>query len=872
MKPISVRDLTEMTRFDVEALADPDVIHWPGLFWFWNDVLEREALFRQLRDMDSVGAKNIWILPVPADFRPNSMKTNLQPEYLSKEYLAILDDLVVEMRRRGMKLWLYDEGGWPSGGNCGRIVREHPAWARQTLAKRDVVPGELDRVPDDCIAAFQPGGNGGGRRLGPGERLDAGHGAELYFARLGHETALVPSYPDLLNPEVTKTFIAGSHEAYKRVLGRHFGDTIPLVVSDEPRVDNPPWTGDLADAFQAQKGYDIRDVLPAIFREDEATAQVRIDYFDWWSRRFAEAFFGQIQEWSARNGLWSIGHLGGEDLTIGSRKYGFGHVMRVLRKYDIPGVDTIWKQLHPGRKAVLPVHWDTVEGSLPVADNHHFPKYASSVAHQRGTPWSWTESFSAYGCALTLEEMKWITDFQFVRGINLLISGQALLSTKGHYMGSIRPMFVRENPLFRHMDLYHAYTARLSYLLSLGRPAIRAALYFPVRDIWAGGAELDRVAASNDALARALLEHQCDFDMIDDDLLEDEATTARDGCLQAGPMRYDTVYVSRTRHMSDGSREKLDRFIGAGGRVYWVDNGDASGAPAGSTPIELDELDARHVEPLVDVRPANAGVRVCRRDLENGTLYFLTNEGTGVGKEDAVPSGATIVFKDHRPVIRIDPETGTCSTPEDAAHVDGTCSVALSMRFAESYVFLFTDDDIPAEPARSPHPENRIPIDEGWTCRRTRAFRIGDEEFEVQDVHEDASPIALGDWSDALGHDFTGDAEYRVAFELGGPEAVRASTLDLGQVWGVAEVVLNGVALGRRAWEPFRLDLQGAATAGTNTLSVTVTNTMANQFLHTRKLDRWPDNVLGIYHKQCLALEQGCTRSGLYGPVSVNLT
>ena len=482
--------------------------------------------------------------------------------------------------------------------------------------------------PTTASRPSRPAGTAAARRLAPGEKLDAGHGAELYYAQLGHETALVPSYPDLLNPEVTKTFIAGSHETYKRALGRHFGDTIPLVISDEPRVDNPPWTGDLASAFQAEKGYDIRNVLPAIFRDDEATAQVRIDYFDWWSRRFSEAFFGQIQQWSARNGLWSIGHLGGEDLTIGSRKYGFGHVMRVLRKYDIPGVDTIWKQVHPGRKAVLPVHWDDAEGSLPVCDNHHFPKYASSVAHQSGKPWSWTESFAAYGCALTLEEMKWITDFQFVRGINLLISGQALLSTKGHYMGFIRPMFVRENPLFRHLDLYHAYTARLSYLLSLGRPAIRAALYFPVRDIWAGGEELDRVAASNDALARTLLERQCDFDMIDDDdLLEDAATTVHDGCLHAGPMRYDTVYVSRTRHMSDGSREKLSRFIGAGGRVYWVDNRNASEAPAGSISIELDELDGRHVEPLVDVRPANAGVRVCRRDLENGTLYFTDQRG-----------------------------------------------------------------------------------------------------------------------------------------------------------------------------------------------------------------------------------------------------
>ena len=242
-----------MNRFDVKALETPDAFHWPGYFWLWNDVLQREKLFRQLRDMDAVGAKNVWILPVPADFRPNSMKTNLQPEYLSEEYLAILDDLVAEMKRLGMKLWLYDEGGWPSGGNCGRIVREHPDWARQTLVKRDVGPGEIERVPDDCIAAFQAGGNGGGRRLGPGETLAAGRGAELYCAELGHETALVPSYPDLLNPEVTKTFIAGSHEAYKRALGRHFGETIPLVISDEPRVDNPPWTGDLASASRPRR-------------------------------------------------------------------------------------------------------------------------------------------------------------------------------------------------------------------------------------------------------------------------------------------------------------------------------------------------------------------------------------------------------------------------------------------------------------------------------------------------------------------------------------------------------------------------------------------------------------------------------------------
>ena len=55
--------------------------------------------------------------------------------------------------------------------------------------------------------------------------------------------------------------------------------------------------------------------------------------------------------------------------------------------------------------------------------------------------------------------------------------------------------------------------------------------------------------------------------------------------------------------------------------------------------------------------------------------------------------------------------------------------------------------------------------------------------------------------------------------------------------------------------------LKGAAQAGTNTLRVTVTNTMANQFLNTRNLDRWPDNVLGIYHKQCLSCRRAVYRA-----------
>ena len=151
---------------------------------------------------------------------------------------------------------------------------------------------------------------------------------------------------------------------------------------------------------------------------------------------------------------------------------------------DVPGVDVIWRQLWPG------------------GNNHHFPKYASTVSHQSGLPWSLTESFAVYGSGLTPSQMKWISNYQYVRGINLSVLSCYPQSTKDWFLGGIRPMFGPGNPLWQYMDDYHGYLGRLGYLLSLGNPYIKIALYYPISDIWAGGLELDSVCSSNDELAR----------------------------------------------------------------------------------------------------------------------------------------------------------------------------------------------------------------------------------------------------------------------------------------------------------------------------------------------------------------------------------
>ena len=196
------------------------------------------------------------------------------------------------------------------------------------------------------------------------------------------------------------------------------------------------------------------------------------------------------------------------------------------------------------------------------------------------------------------------------------------------------------------MDQFHGYIARLGYLLSIGKPAIKTALYYPVRDIWAGGSELEPVCSSNDLLAKVLLQNQCDFDFIDDDVLEDNSTKVVDGNLIVGPMSYKVVCVSRNRYMSDKSISKLERFIKSGGKVLWVDNSIGGSTPRGITKATISELRSL-LTPTVALESPNSGIRVCKKVLPNSSIYFVTNE-------DTCGTSCTLRFSESRPLASLD--------------------------------------------------------------------------------------------------------------------------------------------------------------------------------------------------------------------------
>ncbi len=99
---------------------------------------------------------------------------------------------------------------------------------------------------------------------------------------------------------------------------------------------------------------------------------------------------------------------------------------------------------------------------------------------------------------------------------------------------------------------------------------------------------------------------------------------------------------------------------------------------------------------------------------------------------------------------------------------------------------------------------------------------------------EAGQPVSLpcpGDWAKVREWEiFSGRLRFMTQFDLSPEQAEGHLFLDLGQVGDIAEVILNGQAIGSRAWGPYVFDLGQACRSGGNMLEVRVTNSMANAY------------------------------------------
>ncbi|MBM3289092.1 MAG: hypothetical protein FJY92_02980, partial [Candidatus Hydrogenedentes bacterium] len=747
--------------------------------------------------------------------------------------------------------WLYDEGGWPSGQALGKVVDGHPELARRAVVRERVAADAPFVVPNDALALVVEASTP--LVVAPGQTwtpTSPGDVAYLYKFSQGGPA-------DLLNPDATDRFIELTHAAYANAIGARFGTTVRFTFTDEPAVGMPrppnsfSWFDGIDNAYRALSARSFYDDLPQFYVEPKGdmpveTAHARVDLYDATSQRFVDAYFTRIQNWDRQHVLASGGHLGGEDETLGAIKHGFGHVMRPLRRMDVPGVDLIWRQVFPGR------------------DNQsNFPVYAASAAHQNGTRFTLTESFCVYGNGLTPAQMKWLIDYQYVRGINLAVFGCYPMTTRDHHMTGERPHFGVMDPLWDHLPGFHAYVARLGYALSIGKPVVRTALYYPVRDLWALGPYATDAAESFDALSHELLARQCPFDVIDDDLLSAARIDGKQ--LIAGAMRYDTIVCGAARWMHPKSCAAIDEFAEAGGAVLCVDrapgtNGVAPNDASSSIRVGATQDIAALALPLVVLSPPCRGVRVAARELDGQQVLVAFNEGND---EYAGAMSATAPN-----VAELDLMTGAISTV--AARANG---IDLHLAPGQLRAYLFYDRPIAGEAPALVVRERMTIAPDQIVAVAGRQVLVGEHDFVWTDRAFDRVPLTQStDWGAWLTEDYSGEVDYRFTIDVPAAWAGSPLQLEIGAIEYAATVYLDGQRAGTLLWPPWRATLP-SCTPGKHTIAIRVANTLANELTSDRVTQAWAQKSgpgwPSPYHTRAITFERESRGGGIAGQVRI---
>jgi len=525
-------------------------------FWSWNDRLKDKELVRQIAEMDEKGWGGFFI----------HTREGLVTPYMTEEWMDRIETCVKEAEKRGMGAWLYDEDKWPSGFAGGIVPAKSSEYRGKALLMW--MSGRLDEV-EDAIRIFKCVlKDGKPENLKPvlrGEKEERGK-TYLYFnlftSAIGEEWYGGYCYIDNLNPEAVEAFIRSTYDAYYERVGRWFGSAVPGIFTDEPhiasgvprqrRAQHPvyslPWTKDFPQYFEERKGYDIRDRLPSLFFDVGDYTKVRCDYWETVTDLFLEAYTKKLFNWCGKHGLRYTGHYLWED-TLTSQIRCAGAAMPHYEYMHVPGID------HLGRNIDYPL---TV-------------KQVSSVAEQLGKERVLSETYGCSAQSFSFEGRKWIGDWEYVLGVNLLNHHLSLYTMRGLRKRDYPPNIFYQQPWWKYNRLIEDYFARLSYALSRGKRTVDILVLHPIASAWAVYTPLnlkpaERLNGSLEWLVKTLLGLHRDYELGDEKIMKGHGKVEGSSFV-IGKSRYVAVILPPSIALSRTTFTLLQEYVDNGGKL-----------------------------------------------------------------------------------------------------------------------------------------------------------------------------------------------------------------------------------------------------------------------------------------------------------------
>lgn len=511
--------LQQLTKADLDFFR-------PVPFWSINSDIEEEEIVRQIGEMHAYGLGGFVF----------HARTGLVTEYLSKEWFYLVGVALKTAKEYGMKVWIYDENGWPSGFVGGKLlaVQEYRAkYLRYKKTQSYDNSAYLTYIFED----------------GKAKRIDCDRGECEY-----HNIYLMTSdsYTDILDPRVTEAFIRETYDKYFERFPESFGKELIGFFTDEPQYyrAETPYPGLVEQEFAKAYGENVRDGLIYLFVENENGYPFRVKYYNLLNRMYCENYYAKLQEWCEEHGCLLTGHSV-EETFFTTQMWGGADCATSYMYEHIPAIDNLGK-------------YSTAELSA---------KSLGSVCAQIGNPLALTETFGVSGYSVTPLQLRAIADKQYVYGVNMMVQHLYNYSFAGQGKIDCPPSFGRMMPWVSGYREFNEYFARLGYLIANSEEETEVAVITPMESVYLNYVRKDETRSHQEVddeffpILEGLRRAGIPYHFVNEKVAE-KLACVREGRLTVGKRTYSAVVLANCEEIKSSTFTLLQDYLAQGGKLW----------------------------------------------------------------------------------------------------------------------------------------------------------------------------------------------------------------------------------------------------------------------------------------------------------------
>ncbi len=665
---------------------------------------------------------------------------------------------------------------------------------------------------------------------------------------------------DKLSKAHVKAYFDNYLDQYKDATGGVMGKRgLQYVITDSWEAGVANWTDNMIAEFMARRGYDMKPWLPAltgrIVESAEATDRFLWDFRKTLSEMTAEYHYDQLTDiLKARAmGRYTESHESGRAFIADG--------MEVKAKADVP-MSAMWTA-QPGR---------------PNERYDSDVRESASVAHIYGQNIVAAESLTAGSGAWSFspETLKPTADRLMSMGLNRFVIHTSVHQPSndkipGLGLGPFGQWFTRHETWAEQAKVWTTYLARSSYMLQQGTFVADIVYYY-----------------GEDSNVTALFQSSpppippgYSFDYANSDVVKNRLTVSAGGLLTTTTgMRYRVLALDpNSQRMPLAVLRRIRDLVNAGAVVIGpkpIESPSLSDDAAEFSTIAAqmwggttgkgkvltgsigDALASLTVAPDFEFTKPNADTELAfvHRTLRDGEVYWVSHRNARVEDVEAT-------FRVQGKVPELwDADTGTVA-PASYRTVGGRTTVSLKLQPYDAVFVVFRRAaTAPSHTIVAAVESTLATVDGAWDV----AFQAN------RGAPARITLPALVSWhqhADAGVKYFSGTGTYTKTIQAPADWFRPGSRLllDLGDVKNIAEVTVNGKALGIYWKAPFRVDVTAALKPGANTLDIKVINLWVNRLIGDQQ-----EGVTAKYTytaQQFYRADAPLLPSGLIGPVQV---